>query len=208
MTNKPIIMIGNGGHASVLTEILLQQKRNFKGFTAPQDQKNRFNLPYLGEDKAIYKYHPDEIELVLGIGSINVSRKREEIFEQYKQHGFFFASVIHNSAIISPTVKIGEGLQIMANVVIQPFVEIDDNTIINTSTSIDHDCRIGKHCHLAPGSILSGNVSIGNSTHVGTGSNFIQNIKIGNYVLIGAGSLVITSINDNCKAYGVPAKEV
>ncbi|MGG3563599.1 acetyltransferase [Neobacillus rhizosphaerae] len=208
MTNKPIIMIGNGGHASVLTEILLQQKRNIKGFTAPKDQENRFNLPYLGEDKVIYKYNPDEIELVLGIGSINVSRKREEIFNQYKQQGFFFASVIHNSAIISPTVKTGEGLQIMANVVIQPFVEIDDNTIINTSTSIDHESRIGKHCHLAPGSTLSGNVSIGNSTHVGTGSIFIQNVKIGNNVLIGAGSLVITSINDNCKAYGVPAKEV
>lgn len=206
--NKSIIIIGNGGHAAVLTEVLLEQNRPILGFTAPQEQENRFGLTYLGLDEVIHNFRPTDVELVLGLGTIDISIRRMEIYRSFKQLGYSFASVIHKSVVISPFSKLGEGLQIMANVVIQPFVEIADNTIINSSATIDHDCRIGKHCHIAPGTTLSGNVIIGESTHVGTGSTIIQNVEIGNNVLIGAGSLVLKSIKDNCKAYGIPAKEV
>jgi sugar O-acyltransferase (sialic acid O-acetyltransferase NeuD family) len=206
--NKSIIIIGNGGHAAVLTEILLQQNRSILGFTALNEQKNRFGLTYLGPDDVIHNFRPTDVELVLGIGTITISDKRKEIFQSFKQFGYTFSSVIHNSAVTSPYSKLGEGLQIMANVVIQPFAEIADNTIINTSTTIDHDCRIGKHCHIAPGTTLSGNVIVGESTHVGTGTTIIQGVEIGSYVLIGAGALVLKSLKDNCKAFGVPAKEV
>ncbi len=208
MTNKPIIMIGNGGHAAVLTEILLQQNRKIMGFTAPDGGNNRFGLPYLGPDEFIYTIKANDIDLVLGIGTVDNSSKRSEMFTLFKQRGYTFASVFHESAIISPHAKLGEGLQILENVVIQPFADIADNTIINTSSIISHDCRIGSHCHIAPGAVLSGNVKIGNMTHIGTGSTIIQNVRIGKNVLIGAGSLVLKSISDNSKAFGSPAKEV
>lgn len=53
---------------------------------------------------------------------------------------------------------------------------------------------------------LSGCVTVGNGTHIGTGSSIIQGISIGKNVLIGAGSVVVNDIEDNSKAYGVPAK--
>ena len=40
--NKLIIMIGNGGHASVLTEMLLSQKETIIGYTAPTTEENDF----------------------------------------------------------------------------------------------------------------------------------------------------------------------
>ncbi|MFJ8257659.1 acetyltransferase [Peribacillus asahii] len=206
--NKSVILVGNGGHAAVLTDILLQQNRSIIGFTAPENQENRFGIPYLGTDEVIDSYNHTEIELVLGLGTTHVSHMRAKIFNKFKEKGYMFSSVIHRSAVISPYSNLGEGVQIMAGNVTEAFVEIADNTIINTSSSINHDCRIGKHCHIAPGTTLSGNVTVGDFTHIGTGSTVIQNVQIGSQVLIGAGSLVLRSFGNNSKAFGVPAKEV
>lgn len=208
LTNKPVILIGNGGHAAVLTDILLQKNHPIIGFTAPEYQENRFGLPYIGTDEIIGTYSCTDIELVLCLGSVSMSTTRKRIFNRLKEKGYRFASVIHQSAVISTYATLGEGVQIMANSVIEAFAKIADNTIINTSSSINHDCRIGKHCHIAPGTILSGSVNVGDVTHIGTGSAVIQDVQIGSHVLIGAGSLVLQSIKDNSKAFGVPAKEV
>lgn len=205
--NKPVILIGNGGHAAVLTEILLMQHRTIIGFTAPEKQDNRFGLSYVGTDNVIDSYSSEDVELVLCLGSVDVSSIRANIFNHYKRKGYKFTSVIHETAVVSSYANLGEGVQIMAGTIIQPFAKIADNTIINTSSSIDHDCSIGENCHIAPGVTLSGNVTVGDCTHIGTGSTIIQDIQIGNYVLIGAGSLVLKSVKDHSKVFGVPAIE-
>lgn len=208
MSEKPVIIIGNGGHAKVLVETLLLHNRKIIGFTAPEIEHNPYSLSYIGDDNAILEFHPSEVELVNAIGSVSDTSLREKLFNEFKSQGYFFSLVIHPSAIISPTVKLGEGVQIMAGVVIQPFAKIADNTIVNTSTTIDHDCKIGEHCHLAPGVTMSGGVIVDDGTHIGTGTNIIQNIYIGKKVLVGSGSLVIKDVPNNKVVFGTPAKEV
>ncbi|UQZ76065.1 sugar acetyltransferase [Niallia circulans] len=206
MQGKKIVIIGNGGHAAVLSEILIDQNYDILGFTAPQKERNRYGIRYLGEDEVINEFSVDEIRLVLGIGSINVSSIRIGIYKKFRERGYQFESIIHKDTIISASAVISQGVQIMAGSVLQPFVTIRENTIINTNCSIDHDCYIGSHCHIAPGSVLSGNVVVGEDTHIGTGSTVINNIKIGNKVLVGAGSVVVKDIMNDSKVHGVPAK--
>jgi sugar O-acyltransferase (sialic acid O-acetyltransferase NeuD family) len=207
-TRKPIIIIGNGGHAKVLTEILKEQNYYILGFTSPKEEPNLFGLPYLGDDHFIFSFSTTEVDLVNAIGSTESMAPRMKIYDNFSEKGYRFINIIHSSVIVSPSCKLGEGVQLMAGSVIQPFAKIDDNTIINTSVTIDHDCEIGKHCHIAPGTTLSGTVLVGDSTHIGTGTVIIQNVKIGSNVLIGAGSLVLKDIQSNRKVFGVPAKEV
>lgn len=206
--NKPIIIIGNGGHASVLTEILLLQQRDILGYTAPREETNSYGVKYLGADKTIGEYSPKEVDLVLGLGTVSVSTIRHSIFEEMKRQGYTFANCIHPKTIISITAILAEGIQVMAGAIIQPHAQIGENTIINTGAIIEHDCLIGAHVHIAPGTTLSGGVIIGNESHIGTGSSIIQGVEIGKNTLIGAGSVVITNIGTSKKAFGVPAKEV
>lgn len=206
--NKPLIIIGNGGHASVLAEVLLVQGENILGFTAPAKEENSFGLVYLGTDEVINEYSSDEILLVNGIGMLGPNSFREKLFSKFKEQGYSFKTVIHSSAIIAPSVKLTEGVQIMAGAIIQTGTKVADNTIINTGTIVDHDCQIGAHVHIAPGTKISGAVQIGHSTHIGTGTTIIQGIEIGENCLIGAGSVVIKNIKSYAKAFGVPAKEV
>ncbi|MDR0138027.1 acetyltransferase [Metabacillus idriensis] len=205
--NKPLIIIGCGGHASVLEDILISQNRYILGYTDDRPLIKYTSSPILGNQEKVLEYQPDQIKLVNGIGSVGYTKIREYIFRKFKKLGYTFETIIHPSAIIATKVVIEEGGQIMAGTVIQPGVIIGANSIINTKTSVDHDCVIGKHVHLAPGVTLSGNVHVERRCHVGTGATVIQGIHIGEAALIGAGALVNKNVMKGTKVIGVPAKE-
>ena len=76
---------------------------------------------------------------------------RTKIYQHFTQLGYSFKSVIHQTAIIAPSVTLGEGVQMMAGTIAQTNVKIADNTIINTGAQIDHDCMIREHIHITPG---------------------------------------------------------
>lgn len=209
--NFPIIVIGGGGHARVLIYSLLLQKAVIVGFTDPNPllaQVTHMGIKYLGDDSRILEYDPNKIKLVNALGSTSSSKHRRNVYEANKKLGFDFASVIHPSAIISEDALLSEGVQIMAGAVIQPGVHVGANTIINTRASIDHDCQIGAHAHIAPGAVLSGGVTIMDNVHVGTGAVVIQQVKINDSSIIGAGAVVLKDVPANRTYVGVPAKDV
>lgn len=207
--NKPLIIIGAGDHAKVLLDILLEQGEKVIGLTDLSVKKGTliYEIPVIGTDEAVLQYSSDKIELVNGIGSVKDMSLRKKIFCYFKNKGYSFKTVVHSSAVISKRAILREGVQILAGTIINTEADIGENTIINTKASVDHGCRIEKHCHIAPGSVLSGCVYVGTETHIGTGSSIIQGIKIGSNVLIGAGSVVVKDVSDNVTVFGVPAKK-
>ncbi|WP_339060489.1 acetyltransferase [Tepidibacillus marianensis] len=207
--NYPIIVIGGGGHAKVLIEILRLQSAYILGITLPNHNQNtRFGLNVIGNDNEVLKYDPKEIRLVNGIGSIGDTRKRQELYEYFKSKGYIFANVIHPLSILSNEIELSEGIQIMAGSIIQPGTRIGENTIVNTKVSIDHDCEVGSHVHFAPGVTLSGRIKVENGVHIGTGATVIQGVTLGKNSVIGAGAVVIRDVPKEVVVVGVPAKEV
>ncbi|MFA7254795.1 MAG: acetyltransferase [Candidatus Omnitrophota bacterium] len=177
----PVIVLGAGGHARVLLDVLRLCKVKVLGVTDAQPShvdKRKLQTPVLGTDKAVLAYSPKKVLLVNGLGSVSVTPKRAEIFKYFKDLGYHFAKAIHPSAIVAKDVQLGEGVQVMAGSVIQTGCKIGNNTIINTRVSIDHDCNIGSHVHIAPGAVLSGGISIGEGCHLGPCSVVIQGISI------------------------------
>ena len=207
----PVIIMGGGGHAKVLIAALKLLNIDILG-VIDIDPKMRgariLGIEVVGDEKALTEYPAERVLLVNAIGSVRQPEQRSQLYKKYKDRGYLFAGVVHPSCIISESVEIGEGAQVMAGSIIQPGCSIGENSIINTGVSIDHDCHIGKHVHLAPGVVLSGNVFIGDETHIGTAGTVIQNVKIGERCLIGAGSLVLKKIPSDTVAYGVPAEVV
>lgn len=202
------VLIGGGGHASVCLDLMMRQHMDAIGYVAlePSERMNRF-LPYLGTDERIFNYDPDDILLVNGLGFTTHSDVRIKIFQMFKERGYRFATLIHDSAVIARDVDIGEGAQIMAGAVLQPSVKVGRNVIVNTRASVDHDCRLEPHVHVAPGSTLCGGVTVGEASYIGAGSVLVQNIRIGERCVIGAGSVVIRDVPSFTTVYGVPAKE-
>lgn len=197
--SKPIILLGAGGHAGVLADLILLKGWTIEGFVAPENIsiKGFSDIPYLGNDEILLeKRFLREVYLINGIGAVSPegNQVRFRLYAKYKSWGYDFLTLIHPSAIVAKTVQIGEGVQIMAGVIIQPNVVICANTIINTRSSIDHDCQVGHSVHVAPGVTLSGNVMVGDYTLLGVGSTVIQGISIGEQAMVCAGSIVVNNI--------------
>lgn len=206
---KPVIILGAGGHAKVLIDALLLQGFVIRGVTDVDPKKSGTTLlgiKILGNDEILADFPPSSVDLVNGIGSVDSMEARRKIFEAYKKRNYNFANVLHPSAIIARDVRLSEGVQVMAGAIVQTGSFVGENTLLNTRASVDHDCQIGAHVHLAPGVILSGGVRVGKECHLGTGATVIQNISIGERVFVGAGSLIAKNIADGIKVRGVPAK--
>ena len=179
--NKPIFLIGSGGHASVLEEIISLTDKKLIGILDPNRKPGEkcLNSVVLGGDELIDEYLPEDISLVNGVGTLPGNNKRTEISKKYREKGFSFSTLIHPSAVLSSEVEIEEGVQIMAGATIQRNVKIGKDSIINTNSSVDHDCLVGESVHISPGVTLGANVIIGNCSHICLGASLLQNSKIG-----------------------------
>lgn len=208
--NKQVFILGAGGHAKVVIDALLEASIMVAGCIEP-DLSNvgaeiSRGIRVAGDEGVLLKLGPEQVYLVNGVGSIGTTDLRRRIFDRFKAAGFEFLQVLHPKAIISKEVTILEGSQIMAGAILQSGVFVGANTIVNSGSVVDHDCRIGDHCHVAPGATLSGRVLVGSNTHIGTGSSVIQDVRIGHNCLVGAGAVVTKDISDSLIARGVPAR--
>jgi sugar O-acyltransferase (sialic acid O-acetyltransferase NeuD family) len=195
--DKKRYLLGAGGHACVLVDILKQNGQPLSGIFSPDIDLAReilSDIPFFDNEDDIFKEHPSMVQIVNGIGSMPGSRLRMIVYQKFSEKGYFFQQVISKKAIISDFAKLGEGVQIMPGAIIQAGAVIGDHTIINTGAIIEHDCIIGEHNHIAPGVTLSGQVKTGNYVHIGTGANVIQGVSIADNVLIGSGANVTKSV--------------
>lgn len=206
-----MIVLGAGGHAKVLIDALRLDSIIVLGAAdSNPSKKDRsiLGVPVIGGDDEVMKHPPESVRLVNGVGSIRVTPWRRKLFERFKNLGYKFFVVVHPSAIISGDVGLGEGVQVMAGVVVQAGCSIGMNAIVNTHATVDHDCLIGDHSHIAPGVTISGGVRIGENTHIGTGAIVLQGVAIGRDCLVGAGAVVTCDVPDGETVAGVPAKQI
>jgi len=191
---KSCVVIGGGGHAKVLMDVLLLSGVAIQGFLDLSPKEISLHgkiIPYLGTDEEFLEnQNSKNVMFVNGVGSTGNPEKRRNVFKRFKAAGYTLMTVIHPSAVIAKDITLGEGVQIMAGAVIQTGSVIGHNVIINTRASVDHDCRIEDHVHIAPGAVLSGNVTVEENAHIGTGASIVQGIQIPAGTLVKAGSAV------------------
>jgi UDP-perosamine 4-acetyltransferase len=205
---RPIILVGGGGHAKVIAYTLELCGHSVLGYTDPNNSSSLPDVAYLGGDEVISQYSPSEITLVNGLGGIGNAKSRTTLFGIFKNRGYVFLTVIHPSSVIAPDVQLEEGAQILAGVLIMPGCRIGMNTIVNTRASVDHDCDVGPHAHVAPGVTLSGGVRVEAEAHIGTGASIIQNLVVGRNATVGAGAVVVRSVPPGVTVVGVPARPI
>lgn len=204
------LILGAGGHARVLADLLLGQNQQIAGFLDPDTSlwgTDWRGIPILGGDENLAHYSAHTHDLVNGVGSAGYPELRRAVFERYREAGYKFPYLVHARATVAIDVKPGEGCQIMAGAVVQTGTVIGRNVIVNTGACVDHDCCIGDHAHISPGATLSGGVRVGENTHIGTGATVIQGIQVGRNSLVAAGAVVIRDVPDGATVAGVPAKE-
>ncbi|MEF9956790.1 MAG: NeuD/PglB/VioB family sugar acetyltransferase [Acinetobacter sp.] len=165
-----LLILGAGGHGkSVAEAALLSGEWNSIAFVDdswPQSAEIA-GFPIVANLDMISSV---TLNIAAAIPAVGNNKLRQVWFQKLKELSIPIATVVHPSAVISPTVEIGAGVSIMAGCVIGVDVKIDDGVIINMASSIDHDCHIGKFSHLSVGVKITGNKTVDSLTFLEAGS--------------------------------------
>ena len=165
-----MIIIGDGGHAKVVRRVIY-------ALHLPIDSN------ILNDDFAF-----------VAIGK-NSDRKREAA--RAARVGYMFPVLIHPSANVDETARIGEGTVIMAGAVVQADAWIGKHCILNSSCSVDHDCVLKDYAHIAPGAHLCGDVVVGEGALVGVGVGLAPGCRIPAWSLVKAQGIVVEPLSGN-----------
>ncbi len=204
-----VIIIGAGGHAQVVADILCAMKSVGKEITIvgylddnPELHGKYFNgYPVLGPISYINRY--SNAMVVVAIGD---NRIRKQIYCNLKRAGKHFFSAIHPKSVISPHVKIGPGTMICAGVIVNVGTYIGEGVILNTGCTIDHHNKIEDFVHVAPGAHLGGEVQIGEGTLIGIGAVVLPRVKVASWSTIGGGAVIIKDVPPSTTVVGNPGR--
>lgn len=200
------LILGAGGHAGVVLRLLQTLQQPVSGYVSPEsDSKRLALLSWQGDDPSLTTHDPLLTSLANGLGSAGPIVIRKQVYEHARSLGFRFPNLIHPQAFASAVVHSAKGLQVHAMAVINGDVEIGENVLINTAATVEHDCMIGNHSHVASGAVICGEVSIGQACHIGANATINQGLRIGDGAVIASGSVVIHDVPSHTLMAGVPA---
>ncbi len=210
MKKESIVIIGGGGHAKVMID-LVENLKIYKivGLVDQALKKGSrlLSVEVLGGDEVLPKLFKKGVRLaVLGVGSWGDHKLRDQIYARVKFLGFKFPALIHPEATVSKYATLSDGVQLMAKSCIGPAATIGENSVVNTATIVEHDCFLGRNVYTGSSVIFSGNVTVNEGTFIGSGVCIIPKVVIGKQCLIAAGAVVVSDVKDFEKVKGVPAR--
>lgn len=183
------------GNSIPITGFLDDNPDALKGFP--------YLVPYLS---SIETYKPQQGDsLLMAVGDPHSKKK---LFLELKAKGGTFTKLIHPSATVARTAKIGEGVVVCPHALISADAIIGDLCAINGSASVGHDVNLGDFATLSSHVDLTGWVHVEECVFFGSGARVLPKVKIGKGARIGAGSVVMRSIPADGVVYAPPAKRL
>jgi len=207
---RPVLVLGTGAQAKYTLETAALRKVPVVGLLRlPGDHEvSRVGeAPVLGtlaEFEKVYRAH-DAPHLLLACSR---NRVKEAVERELRAFAPTYARVIHPSAVVATTARLGRGVIVNANAVVQPYATIGDHVMVHAGVVVEHDCRVEDFANLAPRVALAGHVTVGRRATLFTGAVVIPGVTIGADAVVGAGSVVLEDVRADATVVGAPAREI
>lgn len=180
-----MLLIGAGGHARAVVEILNVTNRKVSAYVDPVCADWIACRQITSDETAISE---GPAAAVLGIGGTGPQalQRRLDIMRRYADHGFSFPAIVHPRAIVSDAARIGDGVIVLAGAVVNAGARLCAGALVNSGAVVEHECHIGEGSHIAPGAILLGGALIGSASLVGAGAAVLPGAGLGDRQLVPA----------------------
>ena len=117
-----------------------------------------------------------------------------------------YATIIHPSATVSSTSRIGPGSVLLAYTVLTAAVIVGSHVAVMPHVTLTHDDIVEDFATLAAGVRLGGGVHIASCAYIGAGAVVRENRRVGTCALVGMGAVVTCDVPAREVWIGVPAR--
>lgn len=116
------------------------------------------------------------IDYLVGVADV---QWKSQIVHACQAMGWQAKTVIHPTAVVSPSARLGNGVFIGPQAVVSAQASIGDHCLIHIHSSIGHDAQVGEWAVVLPGARVSGNVRLGNRVLVGSNAFINAGVCVG-----------------------------
>ncbi len=205
---KNLLIIGARGFGRDIFNLAIvcpgyQKEYKIKGFL--DDKKNALdeyhNYPPIVDSVENYVIGVDDV-FICALGDVQYKKKYIQII---KDKGGKFISLIHPAAWVDSHAKIGTGCIVLQNAVLGSGSIIGDFVLIQISTIIGHDVKVGDYSRVDCHAVCTGGSVLEEEVTIHTAAIINQKIRVGRGACVGAGSFVIRKVIENTTVFGNPA---
>ena len=151
-----LIIIGAGGLGREVYDLAIDTGAYaVRGFVDANPSAAPEVAPVLGTPDA-YDIQPGDV-FICAIGNPTA---RRQCVEQLQQRGAHFTTIIHPTAIVSPTAQIAQGCIIKPYVTIGSKAHIRAHTVLQPHCTVEHDVQVACFCLIGANSTLQGECQI------------------------------------------------
>lgn len=162
---------------------------------------------------------PERAVLVPAIGYANLAG-RGRALELARALGYAFPVLVHPRAWLEPTVRLGQGVIVLAGALVDQAVTVGDWCYLDQGVKLGEECVLGPNNYLAAGATLGGRVRLGRDNFLGLDVTITDRVTVGDGNFVNARTLVYKDLGDRQRlvefheqtrlpfAAGAPACEV
>lgn len=210
---RDLLLVGSGGFGREVAEAVRhanahQPTWRLLGFLDDDPGthgRSIAGVPVLGSADAVHD-HPEALVL-LCTGHPGNYASRHLIAQRLELEDERYATLVHPTATVGSTCKVGQGSVLLAHVDVTADVEIARHVAIMPQVVVTHDCWVGDFATLASGVRLGGGCRVEPGAYVGSSVCVRENITVGAGALIGMGSVVTRAVPKQRLWFGAPATD-
>lgn len=138
--------------------------------------------------------------------AIGDNSARARMARRAEEFGWKPATLVHPSAILDSTVKIGPGTCVGPASVISFNTKIGTHVLIDTHVSVGHDSELMDFCEVFSGARINGNCYVSEYALVGCNATVLPGTVVGCRAVVGANSLAQGLVEPDTTVFGIPAR--
>jgi UDP-perosamine 4-acetyltransferase len=189
---RRLLIVGAGAHARAVADVARACGWSVIGFLGARAVRAGTDVIGSDDDLQTLAEARRFDAATVGVGNTALGR-RPKLFARLSDLRLAAPALVHPSAVISPSVTIGDGSVVFPLVVAGADAIIGENVVLYSGTIVEHDCRIADHAYLSPGVVLCGNVRVETGAFVGAGAIAVPGVTIPKDAVVPAGARVTES---------------
>jgi sugar O-acyltransferase (sialic acid O-acetyltransferase NeuD family) len=158
-------------------------------------------LPVIG-DPATFEPQPGD-GLLLAIGIPGVRRRVAELL---LDRGCEFLTLIHPTAVVVPTARIGAGAIVCPQAIVSDSAALGRFALVNYHASLAHDASAGDFAVLSPYATLAGGARVGDDAFLGLHASVGPGVSVGQRSKVAANSCALADAPADSLVHGVPGR--